>query len=76
MGDRARAGNMNGRRPFKAATKAAASVGTPGVVWQSSDSTKATITDSGVATGRAAGNTTITATSAGLINDSATLTVK
>ena len=51
-------------------------VGTPGVVWQSSDSTKATITDRGVATGRAVGNTTITATTAGFINDNAVLTVK
>ena len=51
-------------------------VGTPGVVWQSSDSSKATITDRGVATGLAAGNTTITATSAELINDNALLTVK
>jgi alpha-tubulin suppressor-like RCC1 family protein len=50
--------------------------GTPGVVWQSSDSSKATITDRGVATGHAAGNTTITATTAGLINDNALLTVK
>ena len=51
-------------------------VGTPGVVWTSSDSTKATITDRGVATGRAVGNTTITATTAGFINDNAVLTVK
>ena len=47
-------------------------------VWcgQSSDSSKATITDRGVATGRAVGNTTITATTAGFINDNAVLTVK
>ena len=51
-------------------------VGTPGVVWTSSDSSKATITDRGVATGRAVGNTTITATTAGFINDNAVLTVK
>jgi hypothetical protein len=51
-------------------------VGTPGVVWTSSDSSKATITDRGVATGRAAGNTTITATTRGFINDNALLTVK
>jgi len=51
-------------------------VGTPGVVWQSSDPSKATITDRGVATGRAVGNTTITATTAGSINDNAVLTVK
>jgi alpha-tubulin suppressor-like RCC1 family protein len=51
-------------------------IGTPGVVWQSSDSSKATITDRGVATGRAVGNTTITATTAGFINDNAVLTVK
>jgi alpha-tubulin suppressor-like RCC1 family protein len=51
-------------------------LGTPGVVWKSSNAAKATITDHGVATGRAAGNTTITATTAGFINDNATLTVK
>ena len=51
-------------------------VGTPGVVWQSSNASKATITDRGVATGRAVGNTTITATTAGFINDNAVLTVK
>jgi alpha-tubulin suppressor-like RCC1 family protein len=51
-------------------------VGTPGVVWSSSNSTKATITDRGVATGRAAGNTTISATTTGFINDNAVLTVK
>jgi alpha-tubulin suppressor-like RCC1 family protein len=51
-------------------------VGTPGVVWTSSDSSKATITDRGVATGSAVGNTTITATTAGFINDNAVLTVK
>ena len=51
-------------------------VGTPGVVWSSSDPSKATITDRGVATGRAVGNTTITATTAGFINDNAVLTVK
>ena len=51
-------------------------VGTPGVVWTSSDSSKATITDRGVATGRSAGNTTISATTAGFINDNAVLTVK
>ena len=51
-------------------------IGTPGVVWESSDSMKATITLRGLATGRAAGNTTITATTPGLINDNAVLTVK
>jgi alpha-tubulin suppressor-like RCC1 family protein len=51
-------------------------VGTPGVVWESSNPTKATITARGVATGRAVGNTTITATTPGLINDNAVLTVK
>ena len=50
-------------------------IGTPGVVWQSSDPSKATITDRGLATGRAVGNTTITATTAGFINDNAVLTV-
>jgi alpha-tubulin suppressor-like RCC1 family protein len=51
-------------------------VQTPGVVWQSSDTSKATIVYSGLATGRAVGNTTITATTAGFINDNAVLTVK
>jgi alpha-tubulin suppressor-like RCC1 family protein len=51
-------------------------VGTPGVLWKSSNTAKATITDHGLATGRAAGNTTITATTAGSINDNAVLTVK
>jgi alpha-tubulin suppressor-like RCC1 family protein len=50
--------------------------GTPGVVWQSSDPSKATITDRGVATGLAVGNATITATTAGFVNDNALLTVK
>jgi alpha-tubulin suppressor-like RCC1 family protein len=50
-------------------------VGTPGVVWKSSNTTKATIGPYGVATGRAVGNTTITATTAGFINDNAVLTV-
>ena len=39
-------------------------------------SAKATITDRGMATGRAVGNTTITATTAGFINDNAVLTVR
>ena len=51
-------------------------VGTPGVVWESSDFSKATITDRGLATGRGVGNATITATPAGFINDNAVLTVK
>jgi alpha-tubulin suppressor-like RCC1 family protein len=51
-------------------------VGTPGVVWESSDPSKATITDRGVATGRSVGNATITAATAGLVNDNALLTVK
>ena len=51
-------------------------VGTPGVVWESSYLARATITDRGVATGRAVGNTTITATTAGFIDDNAVLTVK
>jgi alpha-tubulin suppressor-like RCC1 family protein len=51
-------------------------IGTPGVVWQSSDPSRATITDRGVAIGRAAGNTTITAITAKFINDNAVLTVK
>jgi alpha-tubulin suppressor-like RCC1 family protein len=51
-------------------------VGTPGVVWESSNLTIATITDRGIATARAAGNTAISATTAGFINDNAVLTVK
>ncbi len=51
-------------------------MGTPGVVWRSSDPSKATISDRGVATGHAVGNTMITATTAGFINDNAVLTVK
>jgi alpha-tubulin suppressor-like RCC1 family protein len=51
-------------------------VGTPGVVWESSDPSKATIGARGWAKGRAVGNTTITATIAGFINDNAVLTVK
>ena len=51
-------------------------VGAPGVVWSSADPAKATITDRGVATGRSVGNTTITATTAGFVNDNALLTVK
>ena len=54
---------------------AVAVVGTPGVVWASSDPTKATIGPYGVAIGRAAGNTTITATTLSLLNDNAVLTV-
>jgi uncharacterized protein YjdB len=50
--------------------------GTPGVVWESSDPSKATITMRGLVTGRAVGNTTITASTAGFINDNAVLTVK
>lgn len=51
-------------------------VGTPGVVWQSSDPSKATVSFRGVAIGRAAGNTTVTATTAGFVNDNASLTVQ
>ncbi len=46
------------------------------MVWASSNTSKATITYRGEATGRAVGNTTITATTAGSINDNAVLTVK
>jgi alpha-tubulin suppressor-like RCC1 family protein len=62
-------------RDNKAHPLAANVAGTPGVVWKSSNTTKATITDRGVATGRAVGNTTVTATTAGFINDNAVLTV-
>lgn len=69
--------NQLGRRRITQPTPLAVTVvGTPGVVWTSSDRTKATITDRGVATGRAVGNTTITATTAGFINDNAVLTVQ
>jgi alpha-tubulin suppressor-like RCC1 family protein len=51
-------------------------VGTPGVVWQSGDPSKATISLRGLAAGLAVGNTTITATTARFINDNAVLTVK
>lgn len=51
----------------------AALVGTPGVIWKGSSTTKATMTDRGVVTGRLVGNTTITATSAGVISDYAVL---
>jgi alpha-tubulin suppressor-like RCC1 family protein len=51
-------------------------IGTPGVLWQSSDPSRATISGRGLATGVAAGNTTMTATTAGFINDNAVLTVK
>jgi hypothetical protein len=68
LGNRQKTSNPN---PF-----AVTVTGTPGVVWTSSNTSKATITDRGVATGRAIGNTTITATTAGFINDNAVLTVK
>ena len=51
-------------------------IGTPGVLWQSSDPSKATISEGGRATGRTVGNTTITATTAGFVNDNAVLTVR
>jgi alpha-tubulin suppressor-like RCC1 family protein len=69
LGDRRRTGETPRRWPVKV-------IGTPGVVWQSSDPSKATITMRGLATGRAVGNATITATTAGFINDNAVLTVK
>lgn len=51
-------------------------IGTPGVVWRSSDPSEATIVSSGKATARSIGNNTITATTAGFVNDNAVLTVK
>jgi alpha-tubulin suppressor-like RCC1 family protein len=51
-------------------------IGTPGVVWESSDPSKATMMLRGLATARSTGNTTITATTAGSINDNAVLTIK
>jgi alpha-tubulin suppressor-like RCC1 family protein len=70
-------GELGNRRWANTPTRWPVNVtGTPGVVWQSSDPTKATITDGGRVTGRAVGNTTITATTAGFINDNVVLTVK
>jgi hypothetical protein len=66
----------NGRKTYGSHPRPVNVIGTPGVVWESSDSLKATITMRGLATDRAAGNTTITATTAGFINDNAVLTVK
>jgi alpha-tubulin suppressor-like RCC1 family protein len=66
----------NGRKTVSPTRLPVNVVGTPGVVWDSSDPTKATIRDSGRAIGRSIGNTTITATTAGFINDNAVLTVK
>lgn len=51
-------------------------IGTPGVAWKSSDPATATVSGRGLAIGRAVGNTTITATTAGLIDGNAVLTVK
>lgn len=51
-------------------------VGTPGVAWRSGDPSVATITYGGRAQGRAPGNTTITATTQGYVNENAVLTVK
>jgi hypothetical protein len=69
LGNRRRTGDTPHRWPVNV-------IGTPGVVWESSDPSKATISGRGLATGRAAGNTTITATTAGFVNDNAVLTVK
>ena len=51
-------------------------IGTPGVMWTSSNSSTATISGRGLATARAVGSTTITATTAGFVSDSAVLTVR
>jgi alpha-tubulin suppressor-like RCC1 family protein len=69
LGDRRRTGDTPNFWPINV-------VGTPGVVWESSDPSKATITMRGLATSVAPGNTTITATTAGFINDNAVLAVK
>jgi alpha-tubulin suppressor-like RCC1 family protein len=69
LGNRQRTGDTPNHWPANV-------IGTPGVTWESSDSLKATITLRGLATGRAAGNTTITATTRGFINYNAVLTVK
>ena len=69
LGNRQKTDYNANRRPVNV-------VGTPGVSWQSSDPSKATISGRGLATALAIGNTTITATSAALINDNVVLTVK
>jgi alpha-tubulin suppressor-like RCC1 family protein len=68
-------GELGNRHPTRSSLPVNV-VGTPGVVWTSSDPSKATIGAYGVARGHAVGNTTITATTPGLINDNAVLTVK
>jgi alpha-tubulin suppressor-like RCC1 family protein len=74
LNDRGQLGNRR-RTGLRANPLPVNVVGTPGVVWTSSDPTTATIGARGLATGRAAGNTTITATTPGFINDNAVLTV-
>jgi alpha-tubulin suppressor-like RCC1 family protein len=69
LGNRRSTGDTPNRWPVNV-------TGTPGVVWQSSDPAKATIISSGRVTGRSRGNTTITATTSGFVNDNAVLTVK
>jgi hypothetical protein len=69
LGDRRRTGDTARRWPVNV-------IGTPGVGWESSDPSKATIIPSGRATARSIGNATITATTAGFINDNAVLMVK
>lgn len=69
LGNRRRTGDTPHRWPVSV-------IGTPGVEWQSSDPSKARITMRGMATAIATGNTTITATTPGFINDNAVLTVK
>ena len=69
LGDRRKTGETRNPRPVNV-------IGTPGVVWESSDPTKAAISMRGRATASAPGNTTITATTAGFVNDNAVLTVK
>jgi alpha-tubulin suppressor-like RCC1 family protein len=69
LGNRRRSGNTPNPRPVNV-------IGTPGVVWESSDPAKATITVRGLATGVGTGNATITATTAGFVNDNAVLAVK
>ena len=50
-------------------------IGTPGVVWSSSNHSVATIVSRGLAKGVAVGNSTIAATTAANVNDNAVLTV-
>ena len=69
LGNRRRTGETPHRWPVNV-------IGTPGVMWHSSDPSKASIGMRGMATAAAPGSTMITATTAGFIDDNAVLTVK